>query len=213
MILRLFCAVASLNMAQAFMPMFASSSSSTHRQQKQIVLQVGDSYMQYINGRNSLKYFKNRTMFEEQEMELTLEKPVVMIRYSGASGLQPFYLTLAKKIEEKFPNVVVEKQILPNSEEKEATFEVMVDDKILIGNNKDRMSRTGYSRADLGGGKKKIFVSMGELETAIAKAMRKRRPKTVVAAEDAQGRVRLGTLRKRTLERYDQKEEEEEPMF
>mmetsp|Transcript_26310 Transcript_26310/g.40369 ORF Transcript_26310/g.40369 Transcript_26310/m.40369 type:complete len:105 (+) Transcript_26310:212-526(+) len=75
MILRLFCAVASLNMAQAFMPMFASSSSSTHRQQKQIVLQVGDSYMQYINGRNSLKYFKNRTMFEEQEMELTVRGP------------------------------------------------------------------------------------------------------------------------------------------
>lgn len=99
-------------------------------------------------------------------------------RYSGSSGLRPFFLTAAKRIKDSFPDVLIEKRILPNTKQggDDSTFEVLVDDKIVLGKSRNR----GVRRSSKG--VKSVYVSMQELDLAIAKARRRRRPTTVYMA-------------------------------
>jgi hypothetical protein len=72
--------------------------------------------------------------------------------------------------------VIIEKRILPSFEE--ATFEVIVDDKVVVGkssSSRQRLGSTSKGVEDLTGGMS-VFVSMMELDLAITKARRRRRP-------------------------------------
>lgn len=60
------------------------------------------------------------------------KRVVVTISFSADSGLRPFYLTTAKLIKESFPDVLIEKRVLPSAAENEkGYFEIQVDGKIL----------------------------------------------------------------------------------
>lgn len=111
------------------------------------------------------------------EKYLTMQKKrvCVTIKYSKEYGLKPYYLTVAKKVKDEYPDVSIE-SIPLSSEDKDTegsdsggedkgTFEVRVDGKIVIRNQK--------------GSKESIFVSMSEMEHAIARARKRRRPSTV----------------------------------
>lgn len=114
---------------------------------------------------------------------LTMQKKRVnlTIRYSAESGLKPYYLTIAKRVKDHFPDVLIEKIELDkegggggdaesksnNGETGARTFEVVVDGKIVV--------RTNQKDGD----RESIFVSMTELEFAIARARKRRRPSSV----------------------------------
>jgi hypothetical protein len=119
----------------------------------------------------------------------------VAIRYSADSGMKPYFLTAAKKLKEVHPDIILDKVILPkvevsdsggstNNQNKVAPiFEVMVDGKVVIPTvgKKDRDGMGGQI----------IFVSMHELEVAITRARRRRRPSTVYGEEEANVRLEL----------------------
>ena len=114
------------------------------------------------------------------------KRVVVTIQYSAESGLKPYFLTVAKKIKASNPDVILEKRILPAvNEGGEPTFEVVVDEKVVVGKNNARMQRSGSDKIiqDSTGGMS-VFVSMGELDLAISKARRRRRPHTMYGKED-----------------------------
>jgi hypothetical protein len=111
-----------------------------------------------------------------------VEKPVVVtIQYSENAGLRPYFLTVAKKVKLAHPDVTIERRILPavdprNGENMsaEATFEVLVNGKIVVG--KDGRGRsTKVARVDMKESRS-IFVSMHELDLSISRARRKKRP-------------------------------------
>lgn len=99
----------------------------------------------------------------------------VTIKYSTEYGLKPYYLTVAKKVKDEFPDVNIESIPLSSGNkdtegsdsggEDKGTFEVIVDGKTVIRNQK--------------GSRESIFVSMSEMEHAIARARKRRRPSTV----------------------------------
>jgi len=112
--------------------------------------------------------------------EFLKEKRVpITIRYSGqVSGLRSFYLTAAKKITLANPDVIVERMILP-AVEGESVFEVLVDGRVVIGKGRSKwqsVSRNGNGGPANSG--MSVFISMQEVNAAIAKARRKRRPST-----------------------------------
>eukprot|EP00428_Durinskia_dybowskii_P014421 CAMPEP_0170219276 /NCGR_PEP_ID=MMETSP0116_2-20130129/9318_1 /TAXON_ID=400756 /ORGANISM="Durinskia baltica, Strain CSIRO CS-38" /LENGTH=247 /DNA_ID=CAMNT_0010469939 /DNA_START=298 /DNA_END=1041 /DNA_ORIENTATION=- len=113
----------------------------------------------------------------------------VAIRYSADSGMKPYFLTVAKKLKEAHPDVILDRVILPKVEvgdgkpEVAPTFEVMVDGKVVIP-TVGRKDRDG-----LGG--TIIFVSMQELDVAISRARRRRRPTTVYGEEEANVRLEI----------------------
>jgi hypothetical protein len=114
------------------------------------------------------------------------KRVVVTIQYTAESGLKPYFLTVAKKIKASNPDVILEKRILPAvNEGGEPTFEVVVDDKVVVGKNNARIQRLGSDRIiqDSTGGMS-VFVSMGELDLAISKARRRRRPHTMYGKEN-----------------------------
>ncbi|KAI2497716.1 hypothetical protein MHU86_16798 [Fragilaria crotonensis] len=114
------------------------------------------------------------------------KRVVVTIQYSAESGMKPYFLTVAKKIKASHPDVILEKRILPAPNEGgEPTFEVVVDDKVVVGKNNARMQRLGSDKIiqDSTGGMS-VFVSMGELDLAISKARRRRRPTTMYGKEN-----------------------------
>ena len=84
---------------------------------------------------------------------------------------------------------MLEKRILPAFGEggggEQPTFEVVVDEKVIVGKNNARMQRLGSDKIiqDLTGGIC-IFVSMQELDIAISKARRRRRPHTMYGKEE-----------------------------
>lgn len=145
---------------------------------------------------------------------LTFEKFVTMqgkrvpveMRYSTQSGLRPFFLTVAKKIKSKYPDVVVEKRILPNSAEPESSFEVLVDGKPVVGKSGTKRHARRSGDSDLAGGLS-VYVSMEEIDLAVAKARRKRRPNTTVYSqnetEEMRRGIRLEVLQKKSLGRDD----------
>jgi len=129
----------------------------------------------------------------------------IKIRYSDIPGLKPYYLTTAKKIKDRNPDVIVEKSLVPTSEEtkdEEVIFEVLVDNKVVVGKPHSKwhgVTRTGAS----GGGKDEtsnrvfgmsVYISMEEVNEAIAKARRKRRPNSAYS-EDRRNGITLEMLR------------------
>jgi hypothetical protein len=104
------------------------------------------------------------------------KRAVVTIRYSGEAGLKPYFLTMAKKIKASHPDVIVERRILPAVADGEATFEVLVDGKVVIGKSRHRKVGRGVEMPQHA--RRSVFVSMSELDLAIARARRKQRPTT-----------------------------------
>ena len=91
------------------------------------------------------------------------------------------------------PDVIVEKRILPalyGDVEGDATFEVLVDGKVVVGKGNIQMLKGGDDLAD----GLSVFVSMQELDLAINRARRRRRPSTLYG-EDCQNGVTLEMLR------------------
>jgi hypothetical protein len=88
---------------------------------------------------------------------------------------------------------VIEKRILPAmAGDGDVAFEILVDDKLLVGKQRSRKQRG----VDAGDGKS-VFVSMQELDLAISKARRKRRPTTLYGDDPSAGALmRLEMLRK-----------------
>lgn len=121
---------------------------------------------------------------------------VATIRYTDGCGLKPYYLTAAKKIKASHPDVVIEKRILPGLSSGEGgggdvAFEILVDDKVVVGNQ----ARSRKQRGDSGDGS--VYVSMQEMDLAISKARRKRRPSTLYGENGSRAEgVRLEMLRK-----------------
>jgi len=129
----------------------------------------------------------------EKFMNMQDKRVVVTIRYSGDSGLEPYYLTVGKKIRSSHPDVLIEKRILPasldhhmmqnsgsgNSERgnknNRPTFEILVDGKVVVGKSATMPQRLVTQSEDTTGGIS-VFVSMEEMDMSISKARRKRRP-------------------------------------
>lgn len=106
------------------------------------------------------------------------KRAVVTIRYSGDAGLKPYFLTVAKKVKASHPDVVIERRILPAVADGESTFEVLVDGKVVLGKSRPRKLGRGSDNIQQQGGRRSVFVSMGELDLAISRARRKNRPNT-----------------------------------
>lgn len=123
-----------------------------------------------------ISYTKFLTMQEK--------RTVVTIRYSGDAGLKPYFLTMAKKLKTSHPDIIIERRILPAVVDGEATFEVLVDGKVVIGKSRPRKLARGVVMIQ-NNGRRSVFVSMGELDLAISRARRKHRPST--AYGDDQG--------------------------
>ena len=110
------------------------------------------------------------------------KRAVVTIRYSGDAGLKPYFLTIAKKLKQSHPDIVIERRILPSVVDGnyEATFEVLVEGKVVIGKSRQRkISRNGNNDVHDIIGRRSVYVSMNELDLAISRARRKHRPTTV----------------------------------
>ena len=152
----------------------------------------------------------------EKYLTMSNKRVPVEIRYnSQQSGLRPFFLTVAKKVKDKYPDVVVQKTDLASLSSSVDTpgdsmiFEVLVDGRSVvdkaqtkrqsIGNGERGSSGVG-SPVDLANGIS-IYVSMGEIDQAITKARRKRRPSTTYSqqGEDVEpegvSAIRLEVLR------------------
>ena len=128
----------------------------------------------------------------------------VVIRYSADSGMKPYFLTVAKKLKDSHPDIILDKVILPKimptgdgKPEISPTFEVMVDGKVIIPTvgKKDRIGSGGSAG-------KIVFVSMEELDTAISRARRRRRPSTVYG--DDEGNARLEILKAKAAAKFAQ---------
>ncbi|KAL3826427.1 hypothetical protein ACHAXA_011236 [Cyclostephanos tholiformis] len=93
-----------------------------------------------------MTYQKYLTMQQEKRVKVT-------IRYSAEAGLRPFYLTVANRIKNAHPDVLLEKRILPRAGSEggqgEAVFEVIIDGKTIIGKKRTKIlkvsSRAGSS--------------------------------------------------------------------
>jgi len=130
------------------------------------------------------------------------EKQVpVTIRYSQVSGLRSFYLSAAKKITQSNPDVIIERMILPAVEgesEESSLFEILVDGRVIIGKGRSKwqsVSRNVNGPATSG---MSVFISMQEIDAAIAKARKKRRPSTAYvrgAEEGGTPAIRLEMLK------------------
>jgi len=151
------------------------------------------------------KFMPSAPMMTYQKYLTMQEKRVkVTIRYSASAGLRPFYLTVADKIKNYHPDVLLERRILPkvgDSGEQGAIFEVLVDGKVIVGKkktmflkvrtssgssspNKDKGDDEGKRRENLSGevnfaGGRSISISMEKLEQELVKARKKRRPSTM----------------------------------
>ena len=163
----------------------------------------------------------------EKYMTMTSKRVPVEIRYnSQQSGLRPFFLTVAKKIKDGYPDVVVQKTDLATGGKHggetpgdSMVFEVLVDGRAVVG--KAETKRQSVSRSDgksaggnSGGGDDgtqpvdlangiSVYVSMGEIDQAITKARRKRRPSTTYSQQgedmgsEGVSAIRLEVLRSR----------------
>lgn len=128
----------------------------------------------------------------------------VKIRYSEAPGLRPYFLTVAKKIKMHNPDVIVEKVILPAIDDdavlEDTVFEVIVDGKIVIGKPRTKWCNVRRSGKDEIDNNKmfgmSFYVSMEDVNVAIGKARKKKRPNTTVyAPEDRARSIGLEMLR------------------
>lgn len=152
---------------------------------KFLTMQVGinenkKTWTKIRHGAHSVIFYRFFFFFQSKRVP-------VGIRYSAEAGLRPHYLTVAKKIKEAFPDVVLDKVILPKVSIGESditvpTFEVMVDGKVIVPTLGRKERSLGNSIC--------VYVSMQELEHAISRARRRRRPSTVYG-DDANVRMEL----------------------
>lgn len=115
----------------------------------------------------------------QKYMTMQKKRVPVTIRYSAESGLKPYYLTVAKRVKDLYPDVLIEvsefkddakKQVEGGPEgENAGSFEVAVDGRIIV--------RRANQKAGVRAGS--IFVSMAEMDLAITRARKRRRPSTV----------------------------------
>jgi len=144
-------------------------------------------------------------LMEKPDMPETFDKymtilgksVIVMIRYSAESGLHPFYLTAVNKIKSSHSDVLIERKILPRvTEGEEPTFEIRVDGKLVVGKSNMRVIKHGPDKVikDSTGGMS-VYISMAEMETAIYKARRRRRPETMYGKRDNKKGAGLDILR------------------
>lgn len=114
-----------------------------------------------------------------------------MIRYSEVPGLRPYFLTTAKKIKELNPDVIVEKYAIPMLEDykgDETTFEVVVDNRVIVGKPQCKWQGVSRGNKDNDNTNNRVFgmsvyINMANVNEAIAKARRKRRPNTAYAQQ------------------------------
>lgn len=79
---------------------------------------------------------------------------------------------MAKKLKQSHPDIIVERRELPVITEDDASaevFEVRVDGKVVVGNRLRKLRPETRS----------VYVSMVELDMAISRARRRRRPSTM----------------------------------
>ena len=114
----------------------------------------------------------------------------VTFRYSQMDGMRPYFLTLADQIKTAFPDVTIDRQILPYSQEEntseDAIFEVIIDGRTIVGKTQSKwqpVRRNGTDNMNRAFGMS-VFVSMNDVETAIVKARRKKRPSSTIYAQD-----------------------------
>lgn len=126
----------------------------------------------------------------------------VTIKYSNIPGLRPYFLTIANKIKSSNPDVIIEKQILPTVEDdvlEETVFEVIVDGKVVVGKSSAKFQPVRRSNKDEVNKNRvygmSVYVSMGDVNAAISKARKKRRPTTSYLPEDREKAIRLEMLR------------------
>jgi len=121
---------------------------------------------------------------------LAMQEKKVQVSISYSEGLESFYLTVAKKITNYNPDVFIKSVVLPVSAEKAgdedpSVFEVLIEGKTVIGKGRSKwqaVSRSGSKTSADGNNMANgmsVFISMSEINSAIGKAMRKRRPATV----------------------------------
>jgi len=159
------------------------------------------SYEQLTDEEGKFMPMPEAPMMTYQKYLTMQEKRVkVTIRYSASAGLRAFYLTVADKIKNYHPDVLLERRILPkvgDSGEQGAIFEVLVDGKVIVGKKKtmflkvrtssgsgDKGDDEGKRRENLSGevnfaGGRSISISMEKLEQELVKARKKRRPSTL----------------------------------
>ena len=165
----------------------------------------------------------------EKYLTMSNKRVPVEIRYnSQQSGLRPFFLTVAKKVKDKYPDVVVQKTDLASLSssgggEAPGVFEVLVDGKGVVGKAETKRQSIGNgngggssggvsSPVDLANGIS-IYVSMSEIDQAITKARRKRRPSTTYSQQgegmepEGVSAIRLEVLRLRQQQELKQKAE------
>ena len=136
---------------------------------------------------------------------------VITVRYTQDSGLKPYFLTVAKKIKSSHPDVIIERKVLPKDKKNDddgesAIFEVCVDTKVVVGRRyNNRRSTRSLGRVDMSSTSSRrntIFVNMQELDVAISRARRKRRPNTTYGENSpTTGGTLIGTMNtsRRTL--------------
>lgn len=97
---------------------------------------------------------------------------------------------MAKKIKEAYPDVKFDKVVIPkvqlneNSKGNElVTFEVMVDGKMVV--------RTPGRKGSFGSENMHVYVNMQEVEGAIIRARKRRRPQTVYGEDTSNARLEL----------------------
>ena len=139
----------------------------------------------------------------------------VQIRYSANSGLRPYFLTVARRLKTDYPDVLIERTLLSKSDSggggtsggssggstdsESGLFEVVIDGRAVVRLNAGRRGVTGTD------GGMTIFVSMEEVDQAIGRARRRRRPSTVYG-EDNETNVRLEVLKNKAAESLNSKQ-------
>jgi hypothetical protein len=98
---------------------------------------------------------------------------------------------VAKKLKASHPDVVIEKRIFPTVVGAgDIIFEILVDGKVVLGTSR---KQRGMDATD----GKSVFVSMQQLDLAISKARRKRRPSTLYGEDPSTANgIRLDMLRR-----------------
>lgn len=142
-----------------------------------------------------LSYPKYLTMQER--------RVIVTVRYTNGCGLKPYFLTVAKKIKQSYPDVMIERILLYGGggsknlkkndyyiNDDDTVFEVCVDTKVIVGRSSRRNTRKkkskssfvlgGYDTISSSNRRRSIYVSMKEIDLAIARARRKRRPNSTL---------------------------------
>ena len=124
---------------------------------------------------------------------------IITIIFTENSGLWPFFLTAANRIKMAYPDVLIEKRVLPragqggdNAPDVNSIFEIQVDGRKIAGNGANKKLSNSVGTA---------FVPMKELELAISRARKRRRPTTFYGKQNENSEaVRLDMLRKAKIE-------------